>query len=80
MKPLLLAISFALIGSTGKIIDFDSATLGKMPPGWSAAMANGGSMPKWQVLQGWFGAHATVRFRPDERSGKPFARLPFSTA
>jgi hypothetical protein len=51
MKPLLFAISFALVGSTGKIIDFDSATLGKMPPGWSAAMANGGSMPKWQVLR-----------------------------
>ncbi|MGA7236927.1 MAG: hypothetical protein WBY44_14670 [Bryobacteraceae bacterium] len=51
MKPLLLAISFSLIGSTGKIIDFDSATLGKMPPGWSAAMPSGGSAPKWQVLR-----------------------------
>jgi hypothetical protein len=51
MKPLLLAISFAFVGSTGKIIDFDSATLGKMPPGWSAAMTNGGSIPKWQVVR-----------------------------
>lgn len=51
MKLLLLAISFSLISSTGKIIDFDSATLGKMPPGWSAAMPNGGSVPKWQVLR-----------------------------
>jgi hypothetical protein len=51
MKPLLFAISFALIGSPGRIIDFDSATIGKMPPGWSIATASGGSVPKWQVLR-----------------------------
>jgi hypothetical protein len=51
MKPLVLATSFFLIGSTGKIINFDTATLGKMPPGWSAAMTNGGAAPKWQVLR-----------------------------
>jgi hypothetical protein len=51
MKPLLFAISFALIGSAGRIIDFDTATLGKMPPGWSEATAKSGSVPKWQVLR-----------------------------
>jgi hypothetical protein len=51
MKPLLLAISFGLIGSTGKIINFDTSTLGKMPSGWSAAVTNGGPAPKWQVLK-----------------------------
>ena len=51
MKPLVLAISFGLIGSTGKIINFDTATLGKMPPGWTAAITNGGAAPKWQVLK-----------------------------
>ncbi len=51
MKPLVLAISFGLIGSSGKIVNFDTATLGKMPPGWSAAITNGGPTPKWQVLR-----------------------------
>jgi hypothetical protein len=51
MKPLVLAISFGLIGSSGKIINFDTATLGQMPSGWSAAITNGGSAPKWQVLK-----------------------------
>jgi hypothetical protein len=50
MKPFVLAIAFGLV-STGKIIDFDSATVGKMPPGWSAAITNGGSAPRWQVLR-----------------------------
>lgn len=50
MKPFVLAIAFGLI-STGKIIDFDRATLGKMPQGWSAAITNGGSVPRWQVLR-----------------------------
>jgi hypothetical protein len=51
MKALVLAISFGFIGSTGKIINFDTATLGKLPPGWSVAMTNGGPAPKWQVLK-----------------------------
>ena len=51
MKPLVLAISFGLIGSAGKIINFDTATLGKMPPGWSVAMTNGGRAPDWQIIR-----------------------------
>lgn len=51
MKPFTLFIVFGLIGSTGKIINFDSAPLGKMPPGWSAATTNGGERPTWQVLR-----------------------------
>jgi hypothetical protein len=51
IKPLALAVSFGLIGSAGKVINFDTATVGKMPPGWSAAVTNGGPLPKWQVLK-----------------------------
>jgi hypothetical protein len=51
MKPLGLLISFGLIASTGRIVNFDTAPLGKMPPGWTAAMTNGGAAPKWEILK-----------------------------
>ena len=51
MKLLVFAIIFGLIGSPEKIIDFDSATLGQMPQGWSAAVTNGRVAPQWQVLR-----------------------------
>lgn len=51
MKPLGLLISFGLIASTGRIVNFDTAPLGKMPPGWSAAMTNGGAAPKWEIIK-----------------------------
>jgi len=51
MKPLGLLISFGLIASTGRIVNFDTAPLGKMPAGWTAAMTNGGAAPKWEILK-----------------------------
>jgi hypothetical protein len=51
MKPLGLLISFGLIASTGRIVNFDTAPLGKMPPGWTAALTNGGAAPKWEILK-----------------------------
>jgi hypothetical protein len=51
MKPLGLLISFAFIASTSRIVNFDSATLGKMPAGWTAEMTNHGAAPKWEVLR-----------------------------
>src|SRR5271155_5235546 len=51
MKPLGLLISFGLIASTGRIVNFDTAPLGKMPPGWTAAMTNRGAAPKWEILR-----------------------------
>lgn len=51
MKPLGLLIAFGLIATTGRIVNFDTAPLGKMPPGWSAAMTNVGAAPKWQILK-----------------------------
>jgi hypothetical protein len=51
MKALGFLISLGLIASSGKIINFDTATIGKMPQGWTAAMTNGGAPPKWEVLK-----------------------------
>jgi hypothetical protein len=51
MRPLIFAISFGLISAPATIVTFDSDTLGKMPPGWSAAITNGGPTPRWQVLR-----------------------------
>jgi len=49
MKPLALWISFGLIASTGRIINFDSEALGKTPPGWTVAVTNGGEAPRWEI-------------------------------
>ena len=32
-------------------INFDSATLGSLPPGWSIAMTHQGGAPKWEVVR-----------------------------
>lgn len=76
MKPLVLAIAFGLMGSPGKIIDFDSATLGKMPPGWSAVMTNAGPAPKWQVLKD--GSAPTQPYVLAEASNDPANRFPLA--
>jgi hypothetical protein len=49
MKTLALWISFGLIASTSRIINFDSDALGKTPAGWSVAMTNRGEAPRWEV-------------------------------
>jgi hypothetical protein len=41
--------AFGLGASTGTVINFDTAPLGKMPPGWTAAMTNRGGAPKWEI-------------------------------
>jgi hypothetical protein len=51
MRLFALVISFSLLTPHGKIVNFDTATLGKMPPGWTAVMTNGGAAPHWQVLK-----------------------------
>lgn len=51
MRPLGLLIAFGLIASTGRIVNFDTAPLGKMPPGWTASMTNRGAAPQWQILK-----------------------------
>ena len=50
MKPLALLIALGF-SSPGTVINFDTAPLGKMPPGWTATMTNRGGPPQWQVLK-----------------------------
>lgn len=51
MKPLVVLFALGLTASTGKVINFDTDQLGKIPPGWSVAMTNHGAPPQWQVLK-----------------------------
>lgn len=51
MKSLGLLVSIGLLASSGKVIDFDTAPFGKLPPGWSAAMTNRGAPPRWEILK-----------------------------
>src|SRR6185437_15918982 len=49
MKTSAFWFAFSLLGATGHLINFDSAAIGKMPPGWSVAMTHAGSAPHWEV-------------------------------
>src|SRR5215475_383134 len=51
VKTLGLLISFALLGSAGKIVDFDTCQVGRTPPGWTVAMTDQGGPPVWEVLK-----------------------------
>jgi hypothetical protein len=51
MKTLGFLVSLGLIASSGRVINFDTATIGKMPPGWSVAMTNSGAPPQWEILK-----------------------------
>ena len=51
MKPLAFLIVFGF-ASAGTVINFDTAPLGKIPPGWTVTMTNpAGPPPQWQVLK-----------------------------
>lgn len=50
MKPLAFLIAFGF-ASSGTVINFDTAPLGKMPPGWTVSMSNRGGPPQWQILK-----------------------------
>jgi hypothetical protein len=49
MKTLGLFIAFGLMSSTGRIINFDTAPIGQLPPGWTVAMTNRGGAPHWEI-------------------------------
>jgi len=51
MKPLALLIAFGFASTPGTVVTFDTAPLGKMPPGWTANMTNRGGAPIWQILR-----------------------------
>jgi hypothetical protein len=44
---LLLAFSFFAYNAT--VDNFDTAPLGRVPPGWSVAMTNTGGAPRWEI-------------------------------
>jgi hypothetical protein len=46
-----LWISIGLLASTGRIVNFDTYPLGKMPPGWTVAMTDRGAPPRWEILK-----------------------------
>ncbi|HEV3329696.1 MAG TPA: hypothetical protein VG096_01865 [Bryobacteraceae bacterium] len=49
MNVLGLLASFSLIAAPANIVNFDRGPLGKMPPGWTAAMTNRGAAPQWEI-------------------------------
>lgn len=51
MKTLGFLVSLGLIASSGRVINFDTATIGKLPPGWSAAATHAGAPPRWEILR-----------------------------
>jgi hypothetical protein len=48
MRTASLLISLSLFASTGRIINFDNAPIGKAPPGWTFTTSQGGA-PDWEV-------------------------------
>ncbi len=55
MTPRTAIGSFLLLaagwGARGEIINFDHATVGETPAGWTVAMTHSGGAPKWEVLR-----------------------------
>ncbi len=51
MKRVALILTFATATLPAEIINFDSASSGSLPPGWSSAMTHQGGAPKWEILQ-----------------------------
>ena len=49
LKGIGLWISFGLLASTGKVVNFDTYPLGQTPPGWIVAMTDRGGPPRWEV-------------------------------
>lgn len=44
-------ITCSLFASTATVINFDTFTIGKMPPGWTAAMTNQEGPSKWTIFK-----------------------------
>jgi hypothetical protein len=49
MNVLGLLAFFSLIAAPADIVNFDRGPVGKMPPGWTAAMTNQGAAPQWEI-------------------------------
>lgn len=44
-------LAFAAVSAAAQTINFDSATAGGIPAGWTVAMTHTGGAPKWEVLK-----------------------------
>jgi hypothetical protein len=51
LKAFGFLISFGFLAAAGKIVNFDTCTLGQTPPGWTVAMTDRGGPPRWEVLK-----------------------------
>jgi hypothetical protein len=53
MKPVVVPIAtlFAVYACLAKTMNFDNATPGALPPGWTVAMTHKGGAPKWAVVK-----------------------------
>jgi hypothetical protein len=51
MKTIGWLVAFGFAASTGKVITFDTAVLGKTPPEWTITMTNHGLEPHWEVIR-----------------------------
>src|SRR3954453_14579645 len=49
--PVALRLLFATAACRGETINFDSASPGTMPRGWTVAMTHAGGAPRWEVLK-----------------------------
>jgi hypothetical protein len=49
MKTLSWLVSFGVLATTGRVVNFDTFPLGKTPPGWTVAMTNRGRAPQWEI-------------------------------
>jgi hypothetical protein len=49
LRQLIFLVGLQLTASTGTIITFDTFAVGSAPPGWTVAMTNHGSPPRWEV-------------------------------
>jgi 3-keto-disaccharide hydrolase len=51
MKLLTLLLGTAFAAVAAETLDFDSASPGALPTGWSSAMTHNGGAPKWEILK-----------------------------
>jgi len=73
MLPLSLLLSFGLLRPTGTVINFDSDTLGRVPPGWSVSMTSRGMPARWEVrrdLSAPTQPYVLAHLSNDSRSGR----------
>ena len=49
MRALSWLVAFSLFAPTGKVINFDTYTIGKLPPGWSVPGNGAGALPQWEI-------------------------------